>query len=214
MAKINLLPWLDELREQRKKQFIAICVGVALLGLASVLLTWLYFDHKLKDQEQANQLITSTNQGLDVQLKSLEGLQKQRDDIVERMKLIKGLDGQRPISVHLVEELVRVVPDKMFITKFSRTGDNFVIEGKAESPSTVAELLTRLGSSPYFRKAFMSSFLAAEENKNKTATSIVPREEEAFGSFIVTVALGEAGVVAVSDSQEASAVAASAGGAK
>ena len=46
MAKINLLPWRDELREQKKKQFIAICIGVALIGLVTALLTWFYFDHK------------------------------------------------------------------------------------------------------------------------------------------------------------------------
>ena len=91
MAKINLLPWRDELREQKKKQFIAICIGVALIGLVTALLTWFYFDHKLEDQEQANQLVTSTNQNLDTQLKSLEGLQERRNAIIERMKLIQGL---------------------------------------------------------------------------------------------------------------------------
>ena len=51
MARINLLPWRDELREQRKKQFIAYCVGVAALGVASVLAGWGYLDYKLNDQE-------------------------------------------------------------------------------------------------------------------------------------------------------------------
>ena len=103
MAKINLLPWRDELREQRKKQFVAYCVGVAALGVASVFSGWMYFDHKLNDQEQANQLIVSTNQNLDAQLKSLEGLQERRNAIIERMKLIQGLQGQRPVTVRLVD---------------------------------------------------------------------------------------------------------------
>ena len=134
MAKINLLPWRDELREQRKKQFIAMCVGVAILGLVAVMLAWLYFDHKLSDQEQANQLITSTNQTLDSQLKTLDGLQERRNAIIERMKLIQGLESQRPVTVHIIDELVRVVPSNMYITKFNRTGDKFTIEGRAESP--------------------------------------------------------------------------------
>lgn len=94
MTTINLLPWRDELREQRKKQFIIICIGVALLGLAGVVLTWMYYDRKLDGQEQANQLIISTNQNLDIQLKSLDGLQEQRDAIIERMNLIQGLQGK------------------------------------------------------------------------------------------------------------------------
>ncbi|WP_445116784.1 PilN domain-containing protein [Acinetobacter sp. WZC-1] len=191
MAKINLLPWRDELRERRKKQFIVICIGVALLGLVAVMLAWAYFDHKLNDQEQANQLISSTNQNLDTQLKTLDGLQERRNAIIERMKLIQGLQGQRPVTVRLVDELVRVIPATMYITKFSRAGDKFTIEGKAESPNTVAELLRGLEASQWYRNAFMNSFLAAEENKNKPVSSIVPRVEEAYGSFVVTVDLGE-----------------------
>ena len=216
MAKINLLPWRDELREQRKKQFIAMCVGVAILGLVAVMLAWLYFDHKLNDQEQANQLITSTNQTLDSQLKTLDGMQERRNAIIERMKLIQGLESQRPVTVHLIDELVRVVPSSMYITKFNRTGDKFTIEGRAESPNTVAELLRGMEASPWFRNAFMNSFLAAEENKNKDTSSIVPRVEQTYGSFVVTADLGEAGTRADADQGASPAVAttANAGGAQ
>lgn len=211
MAKINLLPWRDELREQRKKQFVAFCVGVAALGIASVFTAWMYFDHKLNDQEQANQFIVSTNQSLDVQLKSLEGLQERRNAIIERMKLIQGLQGQRPVIVRLVDELVRVTPPTMYITKFTRTGDKFSIEGKAESPNTVAELLRNLEASPWYRNAFMNSFLAAEEKKDKTVSSLVPRVEENYGSFVVTVDLGEIGTAVVADPASATATLGTAG---
>ncbi|MCX5467622.1 PilN domain-containing protein [Acinetobacter nematophilus] len=213
MAKINLLPWRDELREQKKKQFVAICVGVALIGLATVLLAWFYFDHKLEDQEQANQLVTSTNQNLDMQLKTLDGLQERRNAIIERMKLIQGLQGQRPVIVRLVDELVRVVPAQMYITKFSRVGDKFTIEGKAESPNTVAELLRGLEASEWYRNAFMNSFLAAEEDKNQAQTSVIPRVEESYGSFVVTVDIGEIASVADDHATKAEQVPA-AGGAK
>ena len=199
MTKINLLPWRDELREQRKKKFVAFCVGVAALGVASVFSGWVYFDQKLDDQEQANQLIVSTNQNLDAQLKSLDGLQERRNAIIERMKLIQGLQGQRPITVRLVDELVRVTPPTMYLTKFTRTGDKFTIEGKAESPNTVAELLRNLEASPWYRNAFMNSFLAAEEKKDKAVSSLVPRVEENYGSFVVTVDLGEIGTTAEAD---------------
>lgn len=189
MAKINLLPWRDELREKRKKEFIAVCIGAFLVGVLGVGLTWLYFDNRLQDQEQANQLVVSTNQNLDIQLKSLEGLQEQRNAIVERMKLIQGLQGQRPIAVHLVDELVRVIPSNMYITKFTRAGDKFTLEGKAESPNTVAELLRNLESSPWYRNAFMSSFLATEEKKAQAPSSIVPRVEDSYGTFTVTADL-------------------------
>lgn len=191
MAKINLLPWRDALREKRKKEFIAYCVGAALVGVLAVALAWFFYSQKLEDQEQANQLVMSTNQNLDVQLKSLEGLQEQRNAIVERMKLIQGLQGQRPVAVRLVDEMVRVTPSNMYITKFVRTGDKFTIEGKAESPNTVAEFLRNLEASAWYRNAFMNSFLVAEEKKDKAPSSIVPRVEEAYGTFVVTADLDE-----------------------
>lgn len=196
MAKINLLPWRDELREQRKKQFITVCIAVALLAIASVLATWFYLDQKLNDQEQANQLITSTNQNLDTQLKSLDGLQERRNTVIARMKLIQGLEGQRPVTVRLVDELVRIMPTTVYVTKFTRSGDKFTIEGRAESPNAVAELLRGLEASAWYRNAFMNSFLAASENKEKAATSVVPRVEESYGTFVVTADLGEIGLPA------------------
>ena len=189
MAKINLLPWRDELREKRKKEFIAICIGAFFLGVIVAAAVWFYYDQKLQDQEQANQLIVSTNQNLDVQLKSLDGLQEQRNAIIERMKLIQGLQSQRPIAVHLIDELVRVAPSNLYITKFTRVGDKFTLEGKAESPNAVAELLRNLEASPWYRNAFMNSFLAVEPKKDQAPTSVVPRVEENYGTFVVTADL-------------------------
>ena len=133
-------------------------------------------------------------------------MQERRNAIIERMKLIQGLQGQRPVTVRLVVELVRVTPPTMYLTKFARTGDKFTIEGKAESPNTVAELLRNLEASPWYRNAFMNSFLAAEEKKDEIASSLVPRVEETYGTFVVTVDLGEIGTTVEADPAANSAV--------
>lgn len=196
MANINLLPWREERRELRKKQFIVFSVVSALLAMVAVAMLWMFYNHKLDDQEQANQLIISSNQNLDQQLKSLQGLQERRNAIVERMKLIQGLEGQRPVTVRLVDELVRVVPAQMYLTKFARTGDKFTIEGRAENPNVVAELLRNLEASAWYRNAFMNSFLAADDKKTQPQGSVIPRIEETYGTFVVTADLGEIGVIA------------------
>lgn len=207
MAKINLLPWRDELRIKRNNEFVAYCVGALLLGMTAAGGSWFYYDQKLQDQEQANQLIISTNQNLDVQLKSLEGLQEQRNAIVERMKLIQGLQTQRPIAVHLIDEIVRVTPSDMYITRFVRSGDKFTIEGKAASPNTVAELLRNLEASTWYRNAFMNAFLVAEESKDKAPSSVIPRVEESYGTFTVTVDLDQIAQPVLSEQQPQAAAA-------
>ena len=190
MAKINLLPWREELREKRKKQFIAISSVIAAVGLLFVGAVWFFYDQKLDDQAQANQLIVSTNQSLDEQLKSLDGLQEKRNQIIERMKLIQGLQSQRPIVVRLIDELSRVTPENVFITSFTRSGNKFTFEGKAESPNAVAEFLRNLEASSWYRNAFMNSYLAGPEPK-QNKQSVVPRPEEFYGTFVVTADLDE-----------------------
>ncbi|QIO04738.1 PilN domain-containing protein [Acinetobacter shaoyimingii] len=200
MAKINLLPWREERREERKKQFILFCVLSAVLAAVMVLATWFFLNQKLNDHEQANQLVSSTNQTLDEQLKTLDGLEEQRQAVIDRMKLIQGLEGQRPVTVRLIDELVRVMPANAYVTKFTRLGDKFTIEGRAESPNTVAELLRNLEASEWYRNAFMNSFLAVEEKKEAPQSSIVPRIEESYGTFFVTVDIGE---IAMQDTDSA-----------
>ena len=200
MAKINLLPWRDELREKRKKQFVAISSVIAVIGALLVGATWFFYDQKLSDQEQANQLIVSTNQDLDAQLKSLDGLKEKRKQIIERMKLIQGLQSQRPVVVKLIDELVRVTPSNVYITKFIRAGNKFTIEGRSDSPNTVAEFLRNLESSVWYRNAFMNSFVAGKEQPQG---SVVPRPEVYYGSFVVTVDLEIPSVLPVEQSGEA-----------
>lgn len=192
MAKINLLPWRAELREQRKKEFITLNVAIFLLAVVCSGLVWMFFNAKLNDQMTANQQVISANTALDLRLTDLDGLQAQRDEILARMKVIQDLQGQRPIVVRLFDELVRITPNGMYLTRFQRAGDKFTIEGRAESPNTVSELLRNLESSVWFRNAFMNSFQGVIEGEQAAAPAsggVVPRAEASYGTFVVSVDL-------------------------
>jgi type IV pilus assembly protein PilN len=193
MAKINLLPWREELREQRKKEFIIIMAAVFLLAVVVAGLAWAFFNNRLSDQEQANQQVVAANAQLDSQLKNLDGLQARRDEIVSRMKVIQDLQGKRPVVVRMFDELSRIIPGNMYLTRFKREGDKFTIEGRAESPNTVSELLRNLEASPWFRNAFMNAFVGVVDDPNKAPVTggVLPRPEDGYGSFVVSVDLEE-----------------------
>jgi type IV pilus assembly protein PilN len=191
MAKINLLPWREALREQRKKEFISITIGVFLLGLVLSALAWAFVNQRVNDQQQANQLVQTANSELDVRLKALDGLQARRDEIIERMKLIQDLQGKRPVVVRLFDEMARLTPDQMFITRFERTDNKFTITGRAESPNTVSEFLRNLENSPWFRNAFMNSYQGAATAQQKPSGTVLPRPEDNYGEFLVTVDISE-----------------------
>ena len=94
--------------------------------------------------------------------------------------------------MRLVDELTRVIPENLYITKFSRVGDLFTFEGRADNPNTVAEFLRNLEASSWYRNAFMNSFLALDEAKKTTnSSSVVPRIEDGFGHFVVTANVAE-----------------------
>lgn len=190
MAKINLLPWREERREQRKKEFIAISIGVAVLGIVLSAMVWMFYTKQLDEQNLANQTIVSANTELDEKLKALDGLQTRRDDIIERMKLIQDLQGVRPVIVHVFDEISKLTPANMYLTTFVREGDQFTITGRAQDPNIVSDFLRNLGGSPWFRNAFMSSFVAAEV-KAQEQGAVAPRVEDSYGTFIITVNLGD-----------------------
>ena len=190
MAKINLLPWREALREQRKKEFFAISGAVALLGVVLSGLIWLFFNNQLQDQNEANQTVVAANQQLDRQLKELDGLQERKEQIVERMKLIQDLQGVRPVIVHVFDELAKLTPSNMYVTEFSRKENKFTLKGKAQDPNVVSDFLRNLDASPWFRNAFMNSFEAVEV-KPVQQGSVLPREEDAYGVFDVTVDLDD-----------------------
>ena len=190
MAKINLLPWREALREQRKKEFFAISGAVALLGVVLSGLIWLFFNNQLQDQNDANQTVVAANQQLDRQLKELDGLQERKEQIVERMKLIQDLQGVRPVIAHVFDELAKLTPSNMYVTEFSRKENKFTLKGKAQDPNVVSDFLRNLDASPWFRNAFMNSFEAVEV-KPVQQGAVLPREEDAYGVFDVTVDLDE-----------------------
>ncbi|KAF7275637.1 hypothetical protein GWI33_011473, partial [Rhynchophorus ferrugineus] len=188
-------------REQRKKEFITISIAVVILGGVLGTLVWMFFDHQLDAQNKVNQRIITANQQLERQLKSLDGLQGRRDEILERMKLIQDLQGVRPVVVHVFDEIAKLTPSNMYLTSFSRQGDKFTITGKAQDPNIVSDFLRNLGSSPWFRNAFMSSFIAGEV-KQQQQGAVAPRVEDNYGTFLVTVDLGDVSSILTNSSSE------------
>ncbi len=144
MARINLLPWREELRLQKNKEFITLVVMIALLAGLAVGATLLFYSNKLSDQKAANELITTENQKLDKALKEIETLEERKEEIISRMKVIQDLQGKRPIPVRVWDDLARAVPDMLFLTKLERKNNQLILSGKAENPNIVSTLINNL----------------------------------------------------------------------
>lgn len=193
MAKINLLPWRQELRKQRKQEFIAINMAVALIALGIILFFHLFVSSQLSDQEERKAFIKSEIDTLDKQISEIEELQKRKDELLSRMKVIQDLQGRRPVIVRVFDDLVRAAPDKLYLTSIERKADQFKIEGVAESNNQVATFLRNLNASAWFKNPVLSNVSSNDVKGGATAKSgskqTDKKDEPKSNKFSMTVDL-------------------------
>lgn len=161
MAQINLLPWREELRQEKKKAFISqlffICILAALAGFV-----WVKFvDSAISSQSQRNSLLKSEIDLLSAQVEEIQELKKRRRELLDRMKVIQDLEGKRSIIVHYFDEFVKAVPDGVYLNSLTRVGEVFSIEGVSESNNRISTFMRQLNESPWFADPNLKSVQAA-----------------------------------------------------
>ena len=150
MALINLLPWREEHRQEKKKEFLGILVGVLLVaGVCAAVWLWVVED-RIDVQEGRNQLLTQGIQVLDRELKEIKDLKQKRKLWLERMEVIQGLQLNRAEVVKVFDEFARAIPDGVFVTNLVRNGGQLSLTGFAESTLRVSALMRQLDASAKF----------------------------------------------------------------
>ncbi len=191
MAKINLLPWRQELRKQRQQEFVAVSAAVGLAAAAIVMFFHILISGQLSDQEERKAYIQSEIATLDGQIKQIDELQARKEELLARMKVIQDLQGRRPIIVRVFDEMVRAVPEKVYLTSLERVADKFKIEGYAESNNQVSTFLRNLNASVWFKNPMLSNVTAAaDDSKNaKGAAKSATGDKQKSNHFLLTVDL-------------------------
>jgi type IV pilus assembly protein PilN len=152
MARINLLPWREARREELKRAFLSILGLVAAVGVVLVLLADRVVNAQIDSQNARNDYITQNIRELDKQVEEIKDLQRKRNQLVERMRVIQELQGNRPIIVRVLDQLVRTVPDGVFYTSVSAKATDLSIAGVAESNNRVSSLMRRLDASDWLKE--------------------------------------------------------------
>jgi len=149
MTRINLLPWREELRQEKQKQFITLLVLTALLAAAIVGLIHFQMNSKIDYQNGRNSFLKKEISKLDNEIKEIAELQKVRKSLIERMDIIQDLQSSRPSIVHLFTELVTTVPNGVFLQTLEQKGDTLIITGEAESNARVSSYMRNLSNSEW-----------------------------------------------------------------
>jgi len=149
MARINLLPWREERRKQREREFYAILGGAfAAAALVSFLLV-MYFDGQIEGQKARNQYLQTQITEMDKKLTEVQDLEKTRTKLLQRKQAIEELQANRSQMVHLFDDLVRTIPDGIRLTSIKQTGDLLTLEGQAESNARVSNYMRNLEASSW-----------------------------------------------------------------
>jgi type IV pilus assembly protein PilN len=149
MPKINLLPWRDELRAQRRNQFYMAMGGAFGVAAVVVLIGVLLMNSIIDSQYDRNLLLNGEISKLDERITEILSLEKKKDRLVARMKIIEELQKSRPEIVHVFEDLVRTLPDGVHLTSVRQTGRRLEIQGTAESNTRVSAFMRNISKSEW-----------------------------------------------------------------
>ncbi|MBB6185309.1 PilN domain-containing protein [Oleiagrimonas soli] len=149
MARINLLPWRAERRKQREREFFTHLGLAAVVGIAIVILWAMWMNMRISNQNERNAYLTGQIRQLDQRIAQIKNLEKVRDHLLARKRIIEKLQADRSKMVHLFDELVKTIPPSVRLTSLEQQGDQLKLTGVAQSNASVAEYMRNLEQSPW-----------------------------------------------------------------
>jgi type IV pilus assembly protein PilN len=151
MAKINLLPWREEQRQLKKKEFISYIALAALTTVIVMGLVHLYIAGMKDYQEQRNKVLEEEIALLDKKIIEVKTIGEKKSKLLAKIDLVQRLQESRPEIVHLFDEIPRTTPDGVFLTKFSQLGSELTFEGKTQSNARVSAFMRAVEASPWLQ---------------------------------------------------------------
>jgi type IV pilus assembly protein PilN len=147
MIRINLLPHREERRKQQQQQFIIMLLFVAVLGAASWFSVHTYLNERLQEQQSRNKYLEDEIVKLDKQIAEIKKLQEQTAALLARKKVVETLQSNRAEVVHLLDQLVRQLPDGVYLKSIKQKDALVTITGYTQSQARVSTLMRNLESS-------------------------------------------------------------------
>jgi type IV pilus assembly protein PilN len=152
MPRINLLPWRAEERKKRQREFAFAAIGAVVAAGAVALLLSLVMSSRIDQQNEKNQLLKDEIAKLDKQITEILGLENQKQRLIARMDIIQKLQRSRPEVVHLFDQLVRTLPDGVYLTSVKQSEKRLELKGMAQSSTRVSAFMRNIDDSEWLDK--------------------------------------------------------------
>lgn len=166
MAKINLLPWRESLRQTQKKKYIGSLIAVSVGVFVLFWIVGQLFDQQIRNQNSRNSYLKQQIEVLDREIAQIQEINTAKDAISIRMALIKQLQLSRNLTPIIFDELANIVPTGVSFSKMSRMQNQIKIIGVSESNNRLSAFMRALENSKVFVDPVLSSIVADKSGSN------------------------------------------------
>jgi type IV pilus assembly protein PilN len=149
VMRINLLPHREQKRQARQRQFISLALSLGVLGLAVVAMVHGILAAQIENQKERNTLLKQEIAKLDEQIKEIDRLRDQIQAVISRKQVVETLQANRSEAVHLLDQLVRQLPDGIYLRNIKQVGPKVTVSGYAQSNARVSTLMRNIEASPW-----------------------------------------------------------------
>jgi type IV pilus assembly protein PilN len=151
MPRINLLPWREEQRRERKLHFMVALGGATVAALVFAFASYLMLDSMISAQQHRNDELRGEIKVLDKQIEEINTLENQKQKFIARMEIIEKLQRSRPEIVHLFDEIVHALPDGTYLTSIKQADRKLTFEGVAQSSTRVSTFMRNIDASEWLK---------------------------------------------------------------
>lgn len=178
MPRINLLPWRDEERKERKLKFLVALGGSAIAACLVAFVGYLMMDSMVSAQDARNAKLKDEIADLDKQIEKINSLEADKGRFIARMEVIEKLQRSRPEIVHIFDEIARQLPDGVYLTGLTQTGTRLKFEGVAQSSTRVSAFMRNIDSSSYLKNPELE-IVKTNDDKNVIGAAFILYADQA-----------------------------------
>ena len=167
MARINLLPWRDELRKQQQQEFLISTALAVALTLVILGMVHLHIEGMQSYQKSRNEILQLEIAGLDRKITEIKDIEEKKNTLLTKIEIIQELQESRPEIVHLFDELARTTPEGIFLTNFKQSGRGLTMNGKAQSNAKVSAYMRAIEASLWLTNPNLNVIQGGEKDSFK-----------------------------------------------
>lgn len=152
-TRVNLLPWREIRRREKDRQLLSASIATWILMVVVVFYAQWYMNDVIDHQKNRNSFLSSEISKLEKQIEEIEDLKRRKDALLARMEIIQRLQSDRTKIVHVFDDLVRKLPEGIYLTQFAKKKNAMALNGFAQSNARVSALMNSLEASDWFTNA-------------------------------------------------------------